>query len=83
MDHLSKYNYIWSPVLNYELVQLQKYCGEFILPLNHHTQSTESGVQDIATFPEVGRSEEDASTLVSLNPIKISTINCYILKQVE
>ena len=49
MDRLSRGKYIWSSVVNNELVQLQKYCAEFILPLKHYTQRTEAGVQYIAT----------------------------------
>ena len=51
--------------------------------MKHHKHSTESDVQDIATFSATGRSEEDASTLFFLHPIKIAPINCDILKQVE
>ena len=49
MDHLSKVNYIWSSVVKYNLLQLQNYGEEFIFPLKHHMQSTESGVQYIST----------------------------------
>ena len=46
-------------------------------------QSTDAGVQDIVTLLETVISEGDASTLVSLCPIKIAPINCDILKQTE
>ena len=55
----------------------------FILPLNHHKHGTETGVQYIATCLATGRSEEDASTLVSLFSIEISSTNREILKQAE
>ena len=71
-------------MVNDDLVQLQKYRGILIFPLKHHTQSTESGFQDIEVFSATGISEEDASTLVSLHPIKITPINCeFFLKLKE
>ena len=79
MEHLSKGNYIWSSVINDELVRLQKYLEEFIFPLKHHTQIIEPGVQDIGTCSATGKSKEDASNHVSLLPIKIAHINCEIL----
>ena len=51
--------------------------------MNHHTQITEAGVQEIATCSATGVSEEDASTIVSLCSIEITSINRDILKQVE
>ena len=49
MDILSKVNQIWSSVVKDDLVKIQNYCEEFISPLKQHTQSTEAGVQYIAT----------------------------------
>ena len=83
MVHLSKVISICISVVNDNLVQLQIYCEEFIFPLKHHTQSTEAGVQDIATWSATGRSEEDASTLVALSSTDIAPINSGILKQFE
>ena len=83
MERLSKNNYICSSLVNGDPVQIQKWFEEFIFPLKHHMQRTESDVKDIATFSATGRSEEDASTLFFLHPIKIAPINCDILKQVE
>ena len=65
-----------------ELAPLQ-WCEEFIFPLKHPTQITEAGVQYIVTCLATGRSEEYASTLVSLCPIDIAPINREILKQFE
>ena len=70
MEQLSKGIYIWNSEVNEYLVQLQKYCEEFIFLPKHHTQSTEYRVQEIATFPSTVRSEEDDSTLVSLRLLK-------------
>ena len=70
-------------VVKNDLLQIQNYCEEFILPLKHHRQIKEYGVHDIATCSAAGKSEENASTLVSLRPIKSSPIKCEILKQVE
>ena len=53
-------------MVNNDLAQLQNYREEFIFLLKHLTQSTEYGVEDIATCSATGRSEEDYSTLVSL-----------------
>ena len=64
MERLSKDNHVCSSVVNNNLVKIQKDCEYFILPLKHHTQSTESGVQDIVTCSSTGRSEEVYSTLV-------------------
>ena len=83
MDHISKINSIWSSLVNDDLVQILNYCEEFIFSLKHHTQSTEYGVQYIATFLTAGISEQDASTLVLLSSIDIAPINHDILKQVE
>ena len=67
MERLSKGNSVCSVVVKDDLVQLQNYCEEFIFPMKHHTQITESGVKDISTCSATGRSEGDASTLVSLS----------------
>ena len=53
MEHLPKAKSIWSSVVNDNLVHIQNYREEFIFILNHHTQSTEDGVQDIATCLEI------------------------------
>ena len=70
-----------SLLFNYDLVNPQNYCEQFIFPLKHHTQSTESIFQYILTCSDTGISEEDASTPVSLSSINILPINCVILKQ--
>ena len=64
MERLSKGNYIWSLVVNNDLVQLQNYHERFILPLKHHPQIAEASVQDVATCLATRRSEEYSSTLV-------------------
>ena len=83
MEGLSKGNYIWSSVLNNDLVKFQKYLEEFIFPSKHHAQITEASIQDISSCFAAGISEEDYSSLVSLHTIKIAPINCDILTQVE
>ena len=49
MEQLSKGSSIWNSEVNEDLVQLLKYCEEFMFPLKHHTQITEDGVQEIST----------------------------------
>ena len=66
-----------------EKCEILKYCEEFISPLKHHMQSIEAYIQDSTTFLATGRSEEDASNLVSLYSIDIAPINRDILKRVE
>ena len=70
-------------MVNDDLVQIQNYCEEILLPLKYHTQSTEVGVKYIVTFSAEGISEEDYSILVLLLPIKIAPINCDILKKLK
>ena len=41
MEQLSKGISIWNSEVNEDLVQLRRYCENFIFPLKHHTQSTE------------------------------------------
>ena len=83
MDQLSKGSSIWNSDVNEDLVQLLKYCEEFIFLLKNHTESTEAGVQEIVTCLATGILEEDASTLVSLRSIDITPIKYEMLKQVE
>ena len=83
MGKLSKGSSIWNSEVNEELVKLQNYCEEFIFLLKHHTRITEVGVQDITTCLETGRSEENASTIISIRSIDITPINRDMLKQVE
>ena len=45
MEQLSKSSSICNSEVNKDLVKLQNYCEEFIFPLKHHTQSTESRFQ--------------------------------------
>ena len=66
-----------------DFVQIQKYCESFIFPLNHHTQITEAGVQDIATCLATGISKDDDSILISLRLIYIAPINHDILEHVK
>ena len=83
MLQLSRGSSIWNLEVNEDLVQIQKYCEEFIFPFNHHTQSTEDVVQEITTCSETGILEEYASTLISLFSVDITPINCVISKKVE
>ena len=82
MEQLSKGSSICNSEVNEDLVQIQKYCEGFILSLKHHTQITEARFQSIVTCSATGMSEEDDSTLVSLNSIDIAPINRDIVKQV-
>ena len=70
-------------MVNDDFVKLQNYSEEFIFPLKHHMQSTESGIQYIATCLVTLMSEEVASNLVSSISINITPINCDIFKQDE
>ena len=40
IEQLSKGSYIWNSEVNEDLVQLRKYCEEFIFILKHHIQNT-------------------------------------------
>ena len=66
-----------------EKCEILKYCEEFISLLKHHMQSIEAYIQDSTTFLATGRSEEDASNLVSMLTIKISPINCDIFLKLK
>ena len=55
IDHLSKRNSIWISVVNDDLVKIQNHCREFIFPLKHHMQITESGARYIPTCLSTGR----------------------------
>ena len=83
MDNISKFKYICSSVVNIDLVNIRHFCEEFIFPLKHHTQTTETGVQNSAPCLETWISEDYASTPVSICSINIAPINDEILKQVE
>ena len=54
-------------MINKDLVQIQKYREEFILPPKHQMKRKESGVQYIETCPTTGISKQDAETIVSLH----------------
>ena len=64
-----------------DLLDLQKYCEQFILLWKHHIQITEAGFQVIVIWSETGKSENDTSTNVSLPSIDIVPIKCDVLKQ--
>lgn len=77
---LSSGESMWEENADEKLKALADDCQQYIWPLEHHTQSTKAGVQDIAICSQKGRSEEDASTLSTICSLDLAPINRKLVR---